>query len=159
MRITVPTPVRAVACSAIALLSLGAARQVAAQQVTSAVARVQLTAVVPPRVAIDPSSAPVRIIRRGTGTEVVTGVGASANTGYELVVYRTDAAAPEASARIWVATDRGGLEELSGGHAVVAARGMGPDGGATGTVRLRMEGEPPANELPVRYELRVAPTL
>jgi len=159
VRIAVPTPVRAVACSAVVLGSLGVARQAAAQQLTSAVARVQLTAVVPARVALDPSGALVRMIRRGTGTEVVAGVGASSNTRYELAVYRTDAPSPELATRIWVATDRGRLEELSAGRAVVAARGIGPDDGASRTLRLRIEGEAPAEGLPVRYELRVAPTL
>ena len=123
---------------------------------SSEVSQVALTARVAQRISMQRAGA-----IRETGsdsTQMSVRVRVSANTGYRLVVVRTVGAPGE---RLWVRDAAGDFRELTSGGAVTVARAHRA-GEWEKEVRYRAEGIKPAEGrrvLPVRYEIRVEPTI
>ena len=144
---------------AAAVLALVGAPALAAQVgLSTGVAQVALVARSAPRAAIQRVGPALEMGRNGTTQDVSVSVGLVANTGYRLVVVGTPAAN---GSRLWVRGIDGEFQELTPGAAVTVAR----DGHAAGEwereVSYRAETSPPdgVQVLPVRYEIRVEPTL
>ena len=127
-------------------------------------ARITLIARVAPRGSISGVSPAQETARQGTMKEGTVTVRLAANTGYRLVVVGT---APVSSndqpaSRVWVRAENGRFEELRSGTAVTVVRGHHADAASEPEVSFRSEtsasGEG-SQALPVRYEVRIDPTI
>jgi len=99
--------------------------------------------------------------RQGSMVESSATVSLSANTGYRLVVVGT-APVSSAASRLWVRAENGRFEELKSGTAVTVVRGHHADAGSEPEVSFRSETSVSGSRsdvLPVRYEIRVEPTI
>ncbi|HWN18504.1 MAG TPA: hypothetical protein VNO19_06285 [Gemmatimonadales bacterium] len=131
---------------------------------TSGSARIALIARVLPRVSVAGVSSAREIARQGNVREETVAVRLSANTGYRLVVIGT--APPDSQAgpapRLWVRSENGRFEEVRSGAVVTVARSRHTVGESEPEVSFRREA-PESVEgrqlLPVRYELRIDPTI
>lgn len=144
---------------AAAMLALLSGPKLAAQAgLSTGVAQIALVARSAPQAAIQRVSPALETGRNGSTKEVSVSVGLAANTGYRLVVVGTPAAN---GSRLWVRGVDGEFQELTPGTAVTVAR----DGRIAGTsereVSYRTETSVPdgMKPLPVRYEIRVEPTI
>ena len=131
---------------------------------TSGSTRITLIARVAPRASINGVSPAQETARRGALSEGTVKVRMAANTGYRLVVVGT---APVSSndqsvSRVWVRAENGRFEELKAGTAVTVVRGHHADAASEPEVSFRSErsasGEG-SQALPVRYEVRIDPTI
>lgn len=147
--------------SIVALLALAGAPALEAQVgLSSAASPVVLTARVALRASFE---------ARGPGSETASSDGSanemslkvrvSANAAYRLVVVGT---APATAARLWVRDTGGELRRLTTGSAVTVVRNPGTADEELAEVRYRVGALEPVErraELPVRYEVRVEPTI
>ena len=144
----------------VALLTLASAPELAAQVgLSSGVAQVALVARIAPRVDMPVLSLARELDSDGTMKEVAVSVRGLANTGYRLVVVGTEAAS---GSTLWVRGVGGEFQELTPGAAVTVARDVCAAGDWEREVSYRTaaadsDGRPEV--LPVRYEIRVDPTL
>lgn len=129
----------------------------------SGTARIALIVRVPPRASINGVSPAQETARQGTLSEGTVKVHLSANTAYRLVVVGTQPVSSAAGqSRLWVRAENGRFEELKSGAAVTVIRGHRADGQSEPEMSFRSEmsasGEA-SQALPVRYEVRVDPTI
>jgi hypothetical protein len=125
-------------------------------------ARITLIARVAPGASINGVSQVRETARQGSLKEGTVKISLSANTGYRLVVVGTAPASSNAASRLWVRAENGQFEELKSGAAVTVVRGRHTDAESEPEVSFRSEtsasGEA-SQTLPVRYEVRVDPTI
>ena len=142
-----------------AVLALAGTPELSAQVgLSSRAAQVSLVARVAPGAMLHRVSPRVERVRSETSRDVSVSVGLAANSGYRLVVVGT---ARPTGTRLWVRGMDGILRELANGAAVTVARNGRMVGPQEREVSYRVEA---ANVdgmglLPVRYEIRVDPTL
>lgn len=142
-----------------AVLALAGAPGLSAQVgLSSQVAQVSLVARVAPGATLHRVSPGFERIRSETSRDVSVLVGLAANSGYRLVVVGTDR---PAGTRLWVRGVDGTLRELGNGTAVTVARDGRMAGAREREVSYRIEAANAGGMglLPVRYEIRVDPTL
>lgn len=142
-----------------AVLALAGAPELSAQVgLSSQVAQVSLVARVAPGAMLHRVSPRVERIRSETSKDVSVSVGLVANSGYRLVVVGTDR---PTGTRLWVRGMDGTLRELANGTAVTVARDGRMAGAREREVSYRVEAANAGGMelLPVRYEIRVDPTL
>jgi hypothetical protein len=122
--------------------------------IRSGLTQIALVAHVAPSGSIRGVSAERETGRAGGMREASTTVRLSANTGYRLVVK----AAGASSTRLWVRAVSGEFQELTAGSSVTVAQGnRGVD--SEREVQYRIESAGNGLDLPVRYELAIAPQL
>jgi hypothetical protein len=130
---------------------------------TSGAAQVALMVRAAPRASVNGVSPTQETARLGTLREGTIKVHLSANTAYRLVVVSTQPAGPTAGpSRLWVRAENGRFEELTSGAAVTVARGHHADGHSEPEMSFRSENSAsgrPTELLPVRYEVRIEPTI
>ena len=148
--------------STIATMALAWAPALEAQVgLSSAVSPVVLTARVALRASFEaPDPVSETAGSGGTGKEMSLMVRVSANGAYRLVVVGT--AAPATAARIWVRDTAGEFRSLTQGSEVIVIRDPGTAGEELAEVRYRagaFESVKGRSVLPVRYEIRVVPTI
>jgi hypothetical protein len=145
----------------VVLTGAGPAAAQAQIGLTSAPVQVALIARSSPRAAVSGVSAFRETARSGTSTEGTVTVSLSVNTGYRLVVVGTDPEGSRAAgARVWVRADNGRFELISSGTRVTVLRG--PRATGQPQVKFRTERPDPGRStavLPVRYELRIDPSI
>lgn len=124
---------------------------------TSGGAQIALIARSAPGASISGVSSARETARQGNLVESSAKVSLSANTGYRLVVVGT-APVSSAASRLWVRAENGRFEELKSGTAVTVVRGQHADAGSEPEVSFRSEASG-SEVLPVRYEIRVEPTI
>ena len=151
--------------AALGILALAGPAALQAQVgLASGAGGIALVARVPSRASINGVRSTGEIARRGALREGTVKVRLSANTGYRLVVVGTAPVSPPAEpvSRLWVRDENGRFEELRSGAAVTVVRGHHAGGGWEPEVSFRSEasesGEGP-HLLPVRYEVRIDPTI
>ena len=130
----------------------------------SGASHIALIARVAPRASISGVGPTQETARRGTLREGTVKVGLSANTGYRLVVVGTApvSSQTEPASRLWVRAENGRFEELRSGGSVTVAHELRGAGEWEREVSYRTESSEiseSAQALPVRYELRVDPTI
>lgn len=129
----------------------------------SGTARIALIVRVPPRASISGVSPAQETARQGTLSEGTVKVHLSANTAYRLVAVSTQPVGSAAGqSRLWVRAENGRFEELKSGAAVTVTRGHSSDGQSEPEMSFRSENSASAEvsqALPVRYEVRVDPTI
>lgn len=144
----------------IAVLALAGTLELGAQVgLSSGVAQVALVARIAPQADIRQVGPSLEMTRNGATKEVSVAVRLVANTGYRLVVVGTT---PAAGSRLWVRGTNGEFQELTPGRAVTVARDLRGAGEWEREVSYRTETSASGgstNALPVRYEIRVEPTL
>ena len=146
------------------LALLGPAAGHAQVGLASGSARIALIARVLPRVSVYGVSSARETARQSDVREETVTVRLSVNTGYRLVVVGT--APPGAQAgpapRLWVRAENGRFEEVRSGAVVTVVRSQRAVGECESDVSFRREA-PESVEgrqlLPVRYELRIDPTI
>jgi len=127
-------------------------------------ARITLIARAAPRASVNGVSQAQETARQGTLREGTVKVRLAANTGYRLVVVGT---APvrsndQSASRLWVRAENGRFEELKSGTAVTVVRGHHADAASEPEVSFRSETSASGSHtdaLPVRYEIRIEPTI
>jgi hypothetical protein len=126
-------------------------------------ARIALIARVLPRVSVDGVSSARETARQGNVREETVTIRLSANTGYRLVAVGT---APPGSRvgpapRLWVRTENGRFEEVRSGAVVTVVRSQHGVGECESEVSFRREAPESVEspQLPVRYEVRLEPTI
>lgn len=128
----------------------------------SGVAQIALIARVAPAAAFHGVS-PTRGTVHAVGVkEARVTVRLSANTGYRLVVLGTGTEPNRPLARVWVRGADGRFQRLSPGSSVTVARGAHTAGEWDREVSYRIEAPAsadPGQTLPVRYEIRIDPTI
>ncbi len=151
--------------AALGILAVAGPATIQAQVgLASGAAQIALIARVSPGASITGVSHTRETARRGTLREGTVRVRLSANTGYRLVVVGTApvSSPAEPASRLWVRDENGRFEELRSGAAVTVVRGHHLGGGWEPEVSFRSEasesGEVP-HVLPVRYEVRIDPTI
>ena len=127
-------------------------------------AQIALIARVAPGASINGISEIRETARQGTVSEGTVKVRLSANTGYRLVVVGTASVSSKAqpASRLWVRAENGRFEEVSSGAAVTVVRGQHAVAGWEPEVSFRSETPESvvgSDVLPVRYEIRVDPTI
>lgn len=145
---------------ALVLLALVFTTNVVEAQVgiRSGLARVTLVARRAPEGSIQSAGPAQQTGRVGQFVEASAMVRFRANSGYQLMVRGIGTS----SARIWVQDVNGEYRELTGASPVTVARGSHTVGQWEREVRYRLEvgeGAELAGPLPVRYEMRVNPTM
>jgi hypothetical protein len=144
----------------LAVLALATAPELGAQVgLSTGVAQVALIARSAPRASFQQVSPVVEMGRDGAMKDMSVSVRLLANTSYRLVVVGT---APATASRLWVRSADGDFQELSSGTAVTVAREVGSAGEWEREVSYRTEtseADGVTNVLPVRYEIRVEPTI
>jgi hypothetical protein len=123
-------------------------------------AQIALVARSAPGASISAVSQARETARQGSLIESSAKVRLSANTGYSLVVVGT-APVSSAASRLWVRAENGRFEELKSGAAVTVVRGQSAVA-AVSEVSFRSEASESvkgSDVLPVRYEIRVQPTI
>jgi hypothetical protein len=142
-----------------AVLALAGAPGLSAQVgLSSGVAQVSLVARIAPSAALQRVSPGLERTLSGTSKELSVSVSLLANSGYRLVVVGTDR---PTGIRLWVRSVNGMFLELANGTAVTVARDGRLAGARVREVSYRVEAAEPdgMNLLPVRYEIRIDPTL
>ena len=126
----------------------------------SNVAQVTLVARIAPRASIQAVSPVRETARQGSLREGSVNVRGSTNAAYRLTVVRMAAPVGNES-RVWVRAADGTFEELNPGSRVTVARSARSAGQWNNEVHYRIESSSEAGlgELPVRYEVAVAPTI
>jgi hypothetical protein len=141
---------------------------VAAQQapapvpVVSNLARVQLTVVVPPRVTLAPAGSLREISRTDSTAVVIAPLGVGANMSFRVLVHRvadTCRSANGTERRVWVRTASGAFTELTDRPAVITRAPRTGAGEDELQYRVTAGGTACDAELPVRYDILVAPTV
>jgi hypothetical protein len=127
---------------------------------TSGGAQIALIARVAPGASIKGVSEMRETARQGTLSEGTVKIRLSANTGYRLVVVGTAPVSSKAqpASRLWVRAENGRFEEVSSGAAVTVVRGQHTVAGWEPEVSFRSEASE-SGVLPVRYEIRIDPTI
>ena len=123
-------------------------------------AQIALIARSTPGASINAVSQARETARQGSLIESSAKVRLSANTGYSLVVVGT-APVSSAASRLWVRAENGRFEELKSGAAVTVVRGQSAVAEVS-EVSFRSEASESvkgSDVLPVRYEIRVQPTI
>ncbi len=146
------------------LVLLGPAALQAQVGLASGAASIALIARVPPRASIDGVSAARKPARRGNLREETVRVRLSVNTPYRLMVLGTAPANAEATnaATLWVRAESGRFEEVRPGVAVTIVRGRHAATEREPEVTFRSYGTDSVETtrcIPVRYELRIDPTI
>lgn len=144
--------------AALGLLVVGVPATSQAQVgLASSGAQIALIARAAPGASISGVSPARQTARQGSLVESSAKVRLSANTGYRLVVVGT-APVNSAASRVWVRAENGRFEEIKSGAAVTVVRG--PHGVAEWEPEVSFRSEASGSEvLPVRYEIRVEPTI
>jgi hypothetical protein len=149
---------------ALGILAVAPAALQAQVGLASGSARITLIARVAPRASIGGVSPAQETARQGTMKEGTVTVRLAANTGYRLVVVGTAPVSSndQSASRLWVRAENGRFEELKSGTAVTVVRGHHADAASEPEVSFRSEtsasGEG-SQALPVRYEVRIDPTI
>ena len=130
----------------------------------SGTAHIALIVRVPPRASINGVSPARETAGQGSLSEGTVKVCLSANTGYRLVVVGTAPVSSKAepASRLWVRAENGRFEEVRSGTAVTVLRGHHADGQSEPEMSFRSENSASgevSQALPVRYEVRVDPTI
>ena len=151
--------------SPLAILALlGPAAGHAQVGLASGSARIALIARVLPRVSVDGVSSARETARQGNVREETVTVRLSVNTGYRLVVVGTAPPGSQAgpAPQLWVRAENGRFEEVRSGAVVTVVRSQRAVGACESEVSFRREA-PASVEgrqlLPVRYEVRIEPTI
>jgi hypothetical protein len=122
-----------------------------------------LIARVAPRASINGVSPAQETARQGTVKEGTVKVGLAVNTGYRLVVVGTAPVnSDQSTSRLWVRAENGRFAELKSGTAVTVVRGHHADAASEPGVSFRSETSASgagSQALPVRYEVRIDPTI
>jgi hypothetical protein len=128
---------------------------------TSGLAQVELVARVAPRGSIERVGPELETGRQGTIREVSVRVGVAANTGFRLVVRRTDAEAMVSgrAPQLWVRAVNGEYQLLGDDRPIVVSREEPAAGQTEREVRYRREESDSLHSLPVRYEIVIDPEL
>jgi hypothetical protein len=128
---------------------------------TSGLAQIQLVARVAPQASIEGVGPELEIGRHGTLREVSVTVGLAANTGFRLVVLRTDrdAKASGEASPLWVRALNGEYQPLSADRPTVVLREGPAARQSAREVHYRMEESDSSRSLPVRYEMVIDPQL
>lgn len=146
----------------LAVLAVAAPATIQAQVgLASGGAQIALIARAVPGASISGVSPARETARQGSMIESSAKVRLTANTAYRLVVVGT-APVSSAASRLWVRAENGRFEELRSGAAVTVARGHHADAGSEPEVSFRSEASASGGRtdaLPVRYEIRVEPTI
>lgn len=156
---------RATTPAAFAIILAGWAPIVSAQggsgALVSAVARVELVAVMLPQVTPTALARPAAITWSGGSGTGLASIALTSNTPYRIVVHRVEQGSSGAPvSRIWIQGDDRQLREVRYGEPVVIRRGRNRDGSVVVPVRMSPAGEgTPAGDLPLRFEVVVEPTL
>jgi hypothetical protein len=147
-----------------AVLTLCSAAVAQAQVgITSGLAKVSLIAYSAPKFSMAAVGQQRDVRRSGRVRETSVLVALSVNTGYQLIVRRTDAT----TSRVWVRASSGDFQELKPGSAVTVARGARVEGDREIRYRIESPESPESPDapalahqaLPVRYEIAINPTL
>ncbi len=130
----------------------------------SGTAHIALIVRVPPRASINGVSWARETAGQGSLSEGTVKVRLSANTGYRLVVVGTAPVSSKAepALRLWVRAENGRFEEVKSGDAVTVVRGHHADAASEPEVSFRSETSASGRDtdvLPVRYEIRIEPTI
>ncbi|HEY8195936.1 MAG TPA: hypothetical protein VIG04_03070 [Gemmatimonadales bacterium] len=155
---------RPIRLAALGLALMGPAALQAQIGLASGTAHITLIARVPPRASINGVGSARETVRRGNLREETVTVRLSANTGYRLVVVGTAPASSPAgqSPRLWVRAESGRFEEVMPDAAVTVIRGRHAVAEWEPEVNFRSE-RPASGQgaavLPVRYEIRIDPTI
>lgn len=157
---------RMIGCSlvAVAALVLSTPAALNAQVgLASGGAQIALIARASPRASIRGAGSTRETGRSGALREHTVTLRLAANTGYRLVVVGTaPVTAGETPLRLWVRAENGRFEELTSGAGVTVVRGRHAVGDWQPEVSFRSEtsasGES-SQPLPVRYEVRIDPTI
>ena len=150
---------------ALGILAVAGPATLAAQVgLASGSARITLIARVAPRASVNGVSQAQETARQGTLREGTVKVRLAANTGYRLVVVGTAPVSSndQSASRLWVRAENGRFEELRSGGSVTVAHELRSAGEWEREVSYRTESSEisgSAQALPVRYELRVEPTI
>jgi hypothetical protein len=125
----------------------------------SGLAQIQLVARVAPQASIESVGPELEIGRHGTLREVSVTVGLAANTGFRLVVLRTeaDAMASGEASPLWVRAFNGEYQRLSADRPIVVLREGPAARQSERDIHYRMEGSDSLRSLPVRYEMVIDP--
>lgn len=145
--------------AAVGILAVTAPSIIQAQiGLSSGSAQIAMIASVPSRASIAGVSTSRETARLGTMREGTVKVRVSANAGSRLVVVGTGQAG---GAPVWVRDVEGEFREVTSSSAVIVARDRRAAGEWVGEVRYRAEALNPveADMLPLRYEIRVEPTI
>lgn len=146
------------------ILALAPAALQAQVGLASGSARITLIARAAPRASVNGVSLAQETARQGSLREGTVKVSLAANTGYRLVAVGTAPVSSndQSASRVWVRAENGRFEELKPGTAVTVARGHHADAASEPEVSFRSEtsasGEG-SQALPVRYEVRIDPTI
>ena len=149
---------------AVGVLALGDAAPLHAQVgLASGAARITLVGRVTPGASIVRVTPARETARRGGSRDETVGVRLSANTSYRLIVVGTGPASSRAepARRLWVRAENGPFVEVRSGAAVTVARGRHAVAEEARVV-FRSAHSGSAQQLqvlPVRYELRIDPTI
>lgn len=149
---------------ALVVIALGRAAPLQAQiGLTSGAASIMLLARAAPEASIVGATPARATARRGGSTVETVGVRLSANSSYRLMVVGTGPASfqTEPAGRVWVQAENGPFVEVRSGAAVTVARGRRAVAEEARVV-FRNERSGSAEQLqvlPVRYELRIDPTI
>lgn len=152
-----------IAIIAVGVLALGGAAPLQAQVgLTSGAARITLIARVAPGASVAAVTPARETARRAGSIDQTVGVRLSVNTSYRLMVVGTAPANSQAepARRLWVQAENGPFVEVRSGAGVTVARG--PHAVAEeAKVVFRREAEltEASRVLPVRYEVRIDPTI
>jgi hypothetical protein len=127
----------------------------------SGLAQVELVARVAPQASIEGVGPELETGRQGTIREVAVTVGVLANTGFRLVVVRTDGEAMVSGQAppLWVRAVNGDYQPLGDDGPIVVVREGHTAGQTEREVRYRMEERDSLCSLPVRYEIVIDPEL
>jgi len=148
---------------AVGVLALGGAAPLQAQiGLVSGAARITLIARVAPGVSVAAVTLARETARRAGSMDHTVGVRLSVNTSYRLMVVGTAAANSQAepARRLWVQAENGSFVEIRSGAAVTVARGQHAVAEEAKVVfRSAAESVEGSQVLPVRYEVRIDPTI
>jgi len=152
---------RLVALSILAVVPAALQAQIG---LASGSARITLIARAAPGASINGVGPTQETARSGALREGTVKVRLSANTAYRLVVVGTDPVSSKAASasRLWVRAENGRFEELKSGAAVTVVRGHHADAASVPEVSFRSEMSASGSHtdvLPVRYEIRIEPTI
>ncbi|MEQ1354787.1 MAG: hypothetical protein ABLT11_12250, partial [Candidatus Acidiferrum sp.] len=128
----------------------------------SGLSTITLTAAVPPRASISSAGPARETARLGNLREDAVRLRLSANAGYRLVVVGTGVAGrAEPTPGLWVRVETGQFVEVRSGAAVTVIRGRHgvADSEHAVTFRRKESGQMAPPVLPVRYEVRIDPTI
>lgn len=128
----------------------------------SGLSTITLTAAVPPRASISSAGSARETARLGSLREEEVMVRLSANAAYKLVVVGTDVAGQAGpTPGLWVRVETGQFVEVRPGAVVTVIRGQHGVAYSQHPVTFRRERSGPMRPhvYPVRYELRIDPTI